>query len=212
MYIYRIYCKVNGRSYIGQSEAADRRKKEHMAALAKGRHRSKAMQFDYDLYGPEAFDFDILEEVGDLTRARKREALHIDQSGAKTSGYNCNQASTRIRYREPKQPGDENFREDGQETAFAVFIREQRERLHMTQRHIANKLGFKSAEAVGMIEAGKRQLDLDKVPVLAVTLECDVVWLCCLAIREQCPALGEVLFDVEPASTTSGTGGGVAGK
>jgi predicted GIY-YIG superfamily endonuclease/DNA-binding XRE family transcriptional regulator len=211
MYIYRIHCKVNDRSYIGQSEAAERRKKEHMRALAKGRHQSKSMQFDYDLYGPEVFDFEILEEVGDLTTARKREALHINQFEAKTFGYNCNQASTRIRYREPKQPGDGNFREDGQETAFAVFMRERREHLRMTQRHIANKLGFKSAEAVGMIEAGKRQLDLDKVPALAATLECDALWLCRLAIREQCPALGEVLFAAEPASTTSGAGGGVAG-
>lgn len=59
--IYKITCNENGFVYIGQSINLYRRVGEHINSLRKGKGRNPYMQSDYDKYGPEAFDFDVLE-------------------------------------------------------------------------------------------------------------------------------------------------------
>ncbi len=60
--IYRLYHKESGRSYIGQSVNITSRKSQHYHQLKKGVHGIKRLQADYDKYGKNAFEFEILVE------------------------------------------------------------------------------------------------------------------------------------------------------
>src|SRR5262245_12451249 len=57
--------------------------------------------------------------------------------------------------------------------SIARIVRERREELSMPQQSLADALGIRSGEFISMVEAGKRKLDLDKIPRLASTLNLD---------------------------------------
>ena len=83
--IYKITNKINGKSYIGQSNNIQRRFKEHIykneLAIEKAIHK----------YGFENFTFEILEEcqIEDLDRLEK---YYIKKYNTyKDYGYNCNE-------------------------------------------------------------------------------------------------------------------------
>lgn len=59
--IYRIYCSVSGKSYIGSATVLCRRKSSHLHDLRHGRHHSLALQHAYRKYGEAAFRFELLE-------------------------------------------------------------------------------------------------------------------------------------------------------
>ena len=78
-------------------------------------------------------------------------------------------------------------------------IRERREQLkeseYLTQTDIAKAIGIGSPEFITMLEQGRRNLDLNKVPQLADVLKLDRKDLCRMALYEAAPNLYATLFD-----------------
>lgn len=73
--VYRITCKANGMSYIGQTINLCRRLREHEFGLRKGKHRNGSLQCDYNKYGVDQFYFyiefiknDNTESLDDIER------------------------------------------------------------------------------------------------------------------------------------------------
>jgi group I intron endonuclease len=60
--IYCFKCLKNGKVYVGQSIDTEGRRKSHISELISGKKSSK-WQSDWNKWGPEAFEFSILEEV-----------------------------------------------------------------------------------------------------------------------------------------------------
>lgn len=56
--VYFIRNLINGRVYIGATKRLGRRKREHWSLLFRGAHRTKRLQDDWLLHGPEAFVFE----------------------------------------------------------------------------------------------------------------------------------------------------------
>lgn len=94
--IYRIYNKVTGKSYVGQSANVYNRIRRHMRYL-KQQHASenKQMKRDYRLY-PEGFRAEILElcPVVGMTNydiynwLKTNEQFYIEKYDSKRTGYN----------------------------------------------------------------------------------------------------------------------------
>ncbi len=59
--IYKITCLVNGKIYVGQSKDIAQRWSTHIRDLLRGRHTNKELLQDFQLYGLESFDAEILE-------------------------------------------------------------------------------------------------------------------------------------------------------
>jgi len=76
--IYRILCTASGNCYIGSSSNIQKRWHLHRSELRRGIHHSFVLQRAYNLHGPEAFLFEILEAVEDVADLSKREQLWID--------------------------------------------------------------------------------------------------------------------------------------
>lgn len=60
--IYELYCKDNDKSYIGLSSDIKNRWYHHKSMLRLGKHDNIHVQRVYDKYGPDAFEYSILEE------------------------------------------------------------------------------------------------------------------------------------------------------
>lgn len=61
-----IYCILNiatGKRYIGQSIDVDKRRLGHFCDLASQRHHNTRLQFDFEAYGIDGFEFRVLEET-----------------------------------------------------------------------------------------------------------------------------------------------------
>lgn len=66
----------------------------------------------------------------------------------------------------------------------------------LTQREIANRVGFKHPNILSMLKSGDTRVPLDRIPALAVTLDLDTQTFLLLAIQEYHPRVHEVLVDV----------------
>lgn len=60
--IYKITNKENGKCYIGSSKDITRRFSQHRGNLRNNRHHSRHLQNAWNLYGEDAFTYEILEE------------------------------------------------------------------------------------------------------------------------------------------------------
>ena len=58
--IYKITNKINGKIYIGESLNIERRWKEHLLDLSFKTHKNYKLQNDYNKYGYEAFEFEVI--------------------------------------------------------------------------------------------------------------------------------------------------------
>lgn len=58
---YCLYCRPNGRFYIGSSAYMGQRKSNHFSMLARSMHSNGAIQKDYNLHGKSAFTFFVLK-------------------------------------------------------------------------------------------------------------------------------------------------------
>lgn len=85
--IYKITCKVNNKVYIGQSVAIKRRWKEHLRLLKKNCHHNFKLQSDYNIYGQDNFNFQILE-LCQKKELDKKEQLYIKIFDSYNCGYN----------------------------------------------------------------------------------------------------------------------------
>lgn len=83
--LYKITNLVNDRFYIGSTYRFKQRWNEHARELKRGKQGNAALQADYNLHGPEAFRFEVLEVIerkGDRLNAEEELiAKHFDRGG-----------------------------------------------------------------------------------------------------------------------------------
>lgn len=98
--IYEIRCLANDAVYIGKTKDYKRRIREHEYSLRKGKNRNKQMQKDYDRFGAENFESNILSydkdnldrlEAEYIQEARDTGVCYNVFSGG-SIGYKANQA------------------------------------------------------------------------------------------------------------------------
>ncbi len=75
--IYAITHIGTGQHYVGSSKNARLRWHQHRSALRGGRHSNLRLQRMWNIYGEEAFDFDVLEEVP-FAELLSREQVYLD--------------------------------------------------------------------------------------------------------------------------------------
>lgn len=85
--IYRIYNKVNGKSYIGQSKNVEGRLRAHFCYLRLGSHWNCHLQSAFLLYGAENFEHQLVE-VCEETELTQREEYWIDAALYYAGVYN----------------------------------------------------------------------------------------------------------------------------
>ena len=66
----------------------------------------------------------------------------------------------------------------------------------LTQREVADRVGFRNANIVSMMKTGETRVPLDRIPKLAQTLSMDEQDFLILAIQEYHPGVHEVLVEV----------------
>lgn len=73
--IYIIKCLENGKCYVGQTKNLQRRLREHLYSLRKNTARNSYLQADYNKYGIDAFDYEILYKSNDNLDDKEREYI-----------------------------------------------------------------------------------------------------------------------------------------
>jgi group I intron endonuclease len=76
--IYVLLNCVNHNCYIGSTVNLLRRKNEHFRHLRAGKHSNAHLQSAYDLYGPDVFQFHVLEHVSHVEDLLTREQHFLD--------------------------------------------------------------------------------------------------------------------------------------
>lgn len=85
--IYLIQNKTNGKVYIGQTRHLHKRWKEHKISLRGHYHRNRYLQFAWDKYGEESFQFRVLEYCA-IEQLDEREQHYLDIYMPKGLCYN----------------------------------------------------------------------------------------------------------------------------
>lgn len=80
-YIYVIRCIKNNKVYVGQTNNSKRRKRDHFKELKQNIHFNNLLQEDYNEYGVQFFEFEILDECLNIETAIIRETYWIDYFG-----------------------------------------------------------------------------------------------------------------------------------
>lgn len=86
--IYKIRNVINGRIYIGSAVNLVVRIRHHKARLRAGDHRNVKLQRSFDKYGMDAFTFDVIERVDDVSKLIEREQFWIDSTKCAVNGFN----------------------------------------------------------------------------------------------------------------------------
>ena len=63
MGIFRVRNLINCRSFVGSTSNLPAMLNRQRAQLSMGVHANRALQKDWDEFGPEAFEFDVLDEL-----------------------------------------------------------------------------------------------------------------------------------------------------
>lgn len=71
--VYRLRNLVNGKCYFGSSRNCQSRLNGHRGGLRRGDHINIALLREWKEYGPDAFEFIIIEETETLGEARRLE-------------------------------------------------------------------------------------------------------------------------------------------
>ena len=87
--IYMIKCKINNKVYIGQSKNIKDRWKQHKKELRNNKHDNKNIQKDWNEYGQNSFEFNIIAECeeNELNELEKK-YINEYKSYDKNFGYN----------------------------------------------------------------------------------------------------------------------------
>jgi len=90
MGIYKIENKINGKVYIGSSKNVGKRLKEHQRLLNRNKHLNDYIQDDWNKYGKDAFEFNIIEELDNLNELFTKERFYIIKFNSlnRDKGYN----------------------------------------------------------------------------------------------------------------------------
>jgi group I intron endonuclease len=86
--IYQIRNTATGKVYVGSAVHIGRRWSLHKRRLNAGKHHSQRLQNAWVKYGPEAFEFTVLEVVADTPQLLAREQHWLDATKAATEGMN----------------------------------------------------------------------------------------------------------------------------
>lgn len=91
--IYCIECLKNGKRYIGSSINLMGRYYLHKNELVHNKHKVTELQKDFNLYGANEFEFNVLEEIiiEDLQYLLDREMFYIKLLKSCNEGYNKNE-------------------------------------------------------------------------------------------------------------------------
>ena len=60
--VYEIKNKITGKAYVGQSKSYPARWNRHKSCLRRGVHRNLSLQSDYDEYGLDVLEFNVITE------------------------------------------------------------------------------------------------------------------------------------------------------
>ncbi len=86
--IYKITCVVTDDFYVGSAVKPKRRRWEHWDALKKRRHHCVALQTAWNLYGEDAFEFEVIEEVEDESTLLLVEDIYLLHHAGQPYCYN----------------------------------------------------------------------------------------------------------------------------
>ena len=87
--IYAIRCSAGSRIYVGQTRHINARRRDHFAKLRRGVHANRYLQNAFFKYGPEEFNFCVLEKVAAaLLDARERHWIAFFNSTDPKCGFN----------------------------------------------------------------------------------------------------------------------------
>lgn len=86
--VYRILNVATDAFYIGSTRRYLRRKWEHVDELKHGRHHCVRLQAAWAQYGPDAFVFEVLEEVAELERLLHAEEVWLQKYAGDPLFYN----------------------------------------------------------------------------------------------------------------------------
>lgn len=67
-YVYLLKNKVTKRIYVGRTCCPQRRYRQHITALKAQRHKNELMQLDFNTYGEETFEMEVVEKHENVTR------------------------------------------------------------------------------------------------------------------------------------------------
>jgi group I intron endonuclease len=114
-----VYCwvnSVNGKVYVGSAKNLAKRKTEHLRLLKKGVHHSLHFQRAWNKYGPDAFEFNILEPVEDEIWLRARETAWLNrlESFKSEIGYNVVRDGWSAAQFEPTERRKEAWKKNGE--------------------------------------------------------------------------------------------------
>jgi group I intron endonuclease len=107
---------VNGKAYIESARNIARRKTAHLRALKANKHHSIHFQHAWNVYGPEVFEFEVLEEIKDEIWLRARETAWLSQlqTFKSENGYNiCKDGWSAVQY-EPTERRKEAWKRNGE--------------------------------------------------------------------------------------------------
>lgn len=76
--IYKIYCIVNNKFYIGSATNIANRWNRHRYDLRANKGTNRNIQASWNKYGEESFTFEIVEEVLDKAKLIEREQHYLD--------------------------------------------------------------------------------------------------------------------------------------
>lgn len=87
--IYKIVCQANKKIYVGSTFNLKRRKNDHEDALLGNYHKNPSLQASWNKYGPNAFQFEIIELVRDISALVLQEQHWISSLGCSVpKGFN----------------------------------------------------------------------------------------------------------------------------
>lgn len=86
--IYEVRNTVNGKAYVGSATTFRKRFSLHRRLLDRGEHHATPLQRAWRKYGPDAFVFEVLERVSDLSILIEREQYWLDQRLRAKAAYN----------------------------------------------------------------------------------------------------------------------------
>jgi group I intron endonuclease len=94
--IYVIQCNQTGKCYVGSSVNLYTRQSQHLHRLRRGSHPNAKLQNAWAKYGELAFQFMVLELVGE-EKLLSQEGFHIERLSAVQQGYNISSTPGRGR-------------------------------------------------------------------------------------------------------------------
>lgn len=87
-YYYKITNIENGSFYIGITTDYIKREKQHFSQLETGKHQNYKMQTDYNLYGKNAFKFEVFDQLEGTEEEGYAYEYFLIQKNNATNSYN----------------------------------------------------------------------------------------------------------------------------